>query len=438
MKKIIIYIYIIPLIIIWGCVEKKTIQEVDSSFFHSSIKKTTDIIIHDIFSPPVASRIYAYSDIAAYETIAMGDSQYVSLSGQINGLDKCPPPTEKNISFSIAALQAYTSVAKTLIFSEDKMEKYQQEMYEKIRKNGVDEKRIQNSILYGNKVAEHILAWGGKDNYKQTRSFPKYSIQKDAQYWKPTPPDYMEGVEPHWNKIRPISLDSPSQFSPPPPIPFSKEKNSTFYQNALEVYTISKNLTPEQRTIASFWDCNPYVSHHKGHAMFATKKMTPGGHWMSITSLATKMKNTNFSQTVEAYTRVSIALFDGFISCWDEKWKSILVRPETYINENIDTDWVPLLQTPPFPEYTSGHSVISGASATVLTDMFGEKFPFVDSSEVEFGLTVRSFESFIQACDEATLSRIYGGIHYRPALTEGLAQGKRLGKWIHKTIHTKK
>jgi len=126
----------------------------------------------------------------------------------------------------------------------------------------------------------------------------------------------------------------------------------------------------------------------------------------------------------------SIALFDAFISCWDEKYRSNLIRPETIINEHIDPAWVPLLQTPPFPEYTSGHSVISSASAVALTDLFGDQFAFVDSTEVEYGLPARSFGSFYEAADEAAISRLYGGIHYRPAIDNGVKQGKRFGAYL--------
>jgi hypothetical protein len=197
-----------------------------------------------------------------------------------------------------------------------------------------------------------------------------------------------------------------------------------------------KDGDKEKEAIASFWDCNPFVSHHKGHAMFATKKITPGGHWMGITSIATKGANSNLMETVNAYTRVSMALADGFIVCWDEKWRSILVRPETVINEFIDENWVPLLQTPPFPEHTSGHSVISTAAAVVLTDLYGENFNFVDSTEVEFGLPIRNFQSFRQACEEAAISRLYGGIHYMPAITEGVLQGEKVGEFIGSNLTT--
>jgi hypothetical protein len=176
----------------------------------------------------------------------------------------------------------------------------------------------------------------------------------------------------------------------------------------------------------------------KGHVMFATKKISPGGHWMNITHVVCTMKNADLVQSAEAYVRVAISLVDGFISCWDEKYRSKLVRPETYINLYIDENWVPLLQTPPFPEYTSGHSVISSSAAVALTNLFGEDVAFTDSTEVEFGLSVRKFNSFAEASAEAAVSRMYGGIHYQPACDNGVVQGKALGNYIVEKIKTRK
>ena len=195
--------------------------------------------------------------------------------------------------------------------------------------------------------------------------------------------------------------------------------------------------TENKLAIASFWDCNPYVMHQEGHMMFATKKITPGGHWMGIVGLATRKANCDMVATAEAYAMVSIGLFDGFISCWDEKYRSNLVRPETYINRYIDPNWEPKLQTPPFPEYTSGHSVISSASQVIMTNLFGDNFAFDDSTEVAYGLPVRSFKSFKDAATEAALSRYYGGIHYMPAIENGVVQGTRLGEFVLSRVSTK-
>lgn len=433
---------VVGFVAVWSCEStKKDYKQVlnDPQYYHESVKKLTDIIVHDIFSPPVASRIYVYTNIAAYEVLVNQYPDYQSLAGQLNGLTETPKSEPgKEIDFHLASLQAFTTVGKALIFSEDKMDAYREKMYAVLDETNIPSSVFENSVEYGEIVATHILGWVGKDNYKESRSFPKYTVMSNAEYWKPTPPDYMEGIEPHWMKIRPLALDSCNQFIPAPPTPYSMEKSSLFYKEVMEVYDIGVNLSDEQEEIAKFWDCNPYVSHHKGHAMFATKKITPGGHWVGITAIATKQAGSNFMQTAEAYTLVTVGLFDGFIACWDEKWRSILIRPETVINEFIDEDWVPLLQTPPFPEYTSGHSVVSSAASEMLTKLYGEKFNFSDTTEMEYGLPARNFESFTNASEEAAISRLYGGIHYMPAIVNGITQGKQVGNWVLENVHTRK
>ena len=154
------------------------------------------------------------------------------------------------------------------------------------------------SMAYGKAISDHILAWADKDMYKQTRTYPKYTIPKDPSKWKPTPPDYMDGIEPAWREIRLMVLDSASQFAPPPPTPFNTKKGSKFMEETMEVYEVVKNVEPEEKANAEFWDCNPYVSHHKGHVMFATKKITPGGHWVGIAGLAAKKTDADLMKTV--------------------------------------------------------------------------------------------------------------------------------------------
>ncbi|MGB3465775.1 MAG: vanadium-dependent haloperoxidase [Cyclobacteriaceae bacterium] len=424
-----------------GSAEKQLpYQKIDlpTELYHQTVKRLTDVIVYDIFSPPVASRIYVYPNIAAYEVLAKGNSNYKSLSDQLNGLDPIPLLKDTlRTDLEIASLKAFLVTGKALVFSENRIDEFEEELNNRYLELGVPEDVVQNSIAYGQLVADHILAWADKDNYKQTRTFPKYTIQEDDYSWKPTPPDYMEGIEPSWNNIRTLVLDSAGQFVPDKPTPFSLEKESQFYKELMQVYNIGKSLDEEQTAIAQFWDCNPYVSHHKGHAMFATKKITPGGHWIGITNIVTQKAKSNYMETVNAYTRVSIALFDAFISCWDEKWRSVLIRPETLINKLIDENWVPLLQTPPFPEYTSGHSVISTAAAATLTDLYGSNFAYTDSTEVEYGLKPRDFTSFFNASEEAAISRLYGGIHYMPAIANGVEQGKKIGIYINKNLITK-
>ncbi|MEO7767486.1 MAG: vanadium-dependent haloperoxidase, partial [Ferruginibacter sp.] len=276
------------------------------------------------------------------------------------------------------------------------------------------------------------------DNYKQTRSLSKYSVMNDAASWKPTPPAYMKAVEPHWGKLRTFLVDSAQQFKPASPTPFSADKNSGFYMEAKAVEEIGLNLTPEQMEIANFWDCNPFKININGHVMFATKKISPGGHWINITRLACKKVNAGFTRCAEAYACVSVILADGFISCWDEKYRSKVIRPETYINQYISQSWIPLLQTPPFPEYTSGHSVVSAACAVILTKMFGDNFEYTDSTEVEFKIPVRHFNSFNEAAREAAISRFYGGIHYMPAIINGMQEGEKLALFITEKLRTRK
>ena len=406
---------------------------------HRSIKQITDIIVHDIFSPPVASRIYAYVSVAGYEAARQQDDKFISFAGQLNGLDAFPKPEAgQEYCYALASSQAVLKVGRALVFSEDKLDEFYTRIMEEYKDTGIPDDVFERSVAYGTAVADHVMAWSSKDNYKQSRSFPKYSILDDPSTWKPTPPAYMDAVEPHWNRIRPFAIDSASQFKPKAPVSFSTQKDSDFYKQALEVRDVGVSLTTEQREIASFWDCNPFVMNVKGHVMFATKKISPGGHWMNITFVACERSKAGLVESLEAYARVAISLADGFISCWDEKYRSRLIRPETYINQYIDENWVPLLQTPPFPEHTSGHSVISAAAAAALTDLFGDNYAFTDSTEIEFGLTARSFTSFVQASQEAAVSRLYGGIHYRPACDLGLMQGSTLGNFIVQKIKTRR
>ena len=434
-SKVFFRLFVLSCVVLCSCKETSVNKNykadlANPDYFHNSINKLTDVIVHDIFSPPVASRVYAYPCIAAYEVMAQA-GDLVSLSGRLKGLTPVSKPdTVGGISYELASLEAFLLLSQQLIFSEDKIADYKAELYHEVDSIGIPVKAKANSLMYGKVVADHIAAWADKDNYKQSRSFSKFSVTDKENEWKPTPPGYMEGIEPHWREIRTMVLDSAQQFVPEPPTEFDLDKKSQFYTELMEVYDAVNNADKEKKTIASFWDCNPYVMNQTGHVMFATKKITPGGHWMGITSLASEKVNSTFAEAVKHSTMVSITLFDAFISCWDEKYRSSLIRPETVINEHLDRDWIPLLQTPPFPEHTSGHSVISTASAEVLTAMLGDNFEFVDDVEVRYGLPQREFSSFRKAAEEAAISRLYGGIHYMPAITEGVIQGKKVGATV--------
>lgn len=412
----------------------------DPELLHAAVQDLTNVIVYDIFSPPQASRAYAYATIAAYETLRPDyDSTYETFAGQLNGLTPVPAPAaDSQYYFPLSSVHAFMTVGKALTFSTARMDSLGKAMDERYRRMGIPDSVYDRSIAYGDTVAKHILAWARKDNFLQTRGMPKYTVTSVAGRWVPTPPAYMDAVEPNWSKIRPFVLDSASQFKPPPPHPFDTAKNSMFYRQLREVYEAKQKLTDDQRALTAFWDCNPYVMNVRGHAMFATKKVTPGGHWMAIAGIASRKAGADMMKSAEAYARTAIALADGFISSWDEKFRSNVIRPETAINKFVDEAWEPLLQTPPFPEYTSGHSVISTAAATVLSDVYGPGFAFSDSSEVAYGLGVRSFPSFDAAAAEAAISRLYGGIHYRQAIEEGVKQGRKVGELVVSRVKTRK
>lgn len=404
--------------------------------YHKAVAKLTEVMVHDIFSPPVASRVYVYPNIAAYEVLNSGDSNYKSLVNQVKGLvDFSSNDPKEKVDKKLAALIAYLEIAKELVFSKKTIETYRDSLFSVWKTK--NEAVFLTAKKHASPFTSHILNWMNSDHYKETRTMPDFNISSDdPSRWEPTPPSYMKGIEPNWGALRPFVLESASEFKPTPPPKFSLDKKSPFFKELKYVYDLTnkikeKGAVSEEIKIALFWDCNPFVTINKGHFMFASKKITPGAHWIGICKIAAQKTNSDFSKTVFAYTKTSIAIADGFISCWDEKYSSNLVRPETLINKFIDADWTPVLQTPPFPEYTSGHSVVSGAAAEVLTDIFGDNFSFEDTTELRFGLPTRSFSSFKNAAKEAAISRIYGGIHYNAAIEEGLTQGIKIGEKVN-------
>ncbi|MGB8705776.1 MAG: vanadium-dependent haloperoxidase, partial [Gillisia sp.] len=405
-----------------------------------AVDKSTVVMVHDIFSPPQVSRIYAYPNVAAYEIIASHNPKYKTLVGQIKELTPIPKPKDTtHLNYNLAALMAHLEISKGLIFSEDWIQSYQDSLYTKWKK--VNPEEFQTSKSYAMQVVKHIEKWMGHDNYKETRTMSKFTvISDDPGRWQPTPPAYMDGIEPHWNKIRTFVIKTADQFKPAPPPPFSMDKNSEYYKQLMEVYNVKLEMNKEgdegeKLAIAQFWNCNPYVSVNVGHLMFAKKKITPGAHWIGITKIACEKTNADFDKTVMAYTASSITLADAFISCWDEKYRSNMIRPETVINKYLDENWMPALQTPPFPEYTSGHSVASGAAGIVLTSIFGDNFSFDDDTETPYALPVRWYKSFNDASAEAAVSRLYGGIHYRASIYEGLKEGRDLGAYVVQNLH---
>lgn len=426
-----------------GCKEYSTDYKTKSNrpeFLHAGVRRLTDIIRHDIFAPPISARIYTYSAVAAYEALVPGFPDHQSLAGQLNGLTPVPQPEPgKEYCFPLASSTALLTVGKQLIFSEGSVQELKDVFLKDFDALNMPPDVYKRSTEYGEAVAQHILAWSKQDNYAQTRSMPKFTIEVESpDRWRPTPPSYSDALEPHWPKIRPWVIDSAEQFPVDPPVSFSTDKKSEFYKQALEVYEIGKKHDPESEATAWYWDDNPMAMEVVGHLSFARKKISPGGHWMNIAAHACRKAHADMMKTAETYVKTACALTDGFIVCWNAKYKYNLIRPESYINEYIDPDWAPLIQTPPFPEHTSGHSTISAAAATVLTELYGDNFSFTDSTEVEFDIPARTFKSFNEAATQVGISRLYGGIHYRRGNEAGLKCGREVGKYVDENIKTKK
>lgn len=419
-------------IISTGCTPKPDYQKVmhDPLLYSKTMHELNYVIIYDIFNPCVASRIFAYTNLAAYETLAKEGTHYTSLEGKIKSLSGIPAPKDKSkIDFPFASLIAMAEVGQALTFSQDRTSALIDSIKGLAKNSTMTEEMFDSSVSYGMQVSTAILAWGKKDNYPQTRG-AKFSLSGLEGHWSPTPPGYFDAVEPRWMTIRTLALDSANQFPMPGPPPFSKDSTSDFYKMAKQVYDTGIALNPTQQWIANFWDCNAFKLHHEGHVMFATKAMSPPGHWMEIIGTISQSKHADFYQTVFNYAGASICMFDGFIACWWTKYHWDLIRPETYINQYIDPNWQPFLQTPPFPEYTSGHSVISSSACQFINRIYGDNTPFTDSSERDWGWKDRSFTSMNTAALEISASRFYGGIHYFKSVNDGYLLGKQIGDLV--------
>ncbi len=392
-------------------------------------------VMVDFFTPPVASRIYSYPNIAFYECIRQDDPTLSTLSGKLKGLGTIPTaPKDGKVDNFIAACISFSYVAQNLVGSEYKIMDWRKVFVDSLLLHG-DSVVAKNSIQYGRRVADSIIAWTRKDNYLKSRGMMRFVLSDAPGSWQPTPLDYAQALEPHWNTIRPFTLKSPSQFSPKEKLSYSASKTSVFYKNVMDVYNIGKNLDTAKKATAKYWDDNPNVAINIGHLSYFIHKISPGGHWIMIAQQACIKKNESVTRSSLVYALTSVALFDAFISCWDEKYKTNLIRPITIINRIIDKNWEPYIQTPPFPEFTSGHSVTSNAAATVLTELFGNNFEFTDETEIPFGNDTRHFNSFYEAAHESTMSRVYGGIHYLETARISIEQGKNVGKNVLNTFY---
>lgn len=414
-------------------IASKSVAQQKEQVLHNLNTLLVNTVMEDLFTPPVASRIYVYPHIAFYECIKNADAALPTLAGKLNGLKNVPAVVNGTDHF-IAACLSFSYVAQVMVGSEYKFENWRNSFTDSL-KNTKDSIFLKQSTAYGKTVADTIIAWSKRDNYLKSRSLMRNVIGKKQGDWQPTPLDYAQGLEPNWNTIRPLTLPKASALSPKEKLIFNMAKTSVFYKTMMETYRIGKNLDSAQKATALYWDDNPNVSKLSGHLNYFIHKISPGGHWMMIAQQACEKQNVAVTKAAQIYALTGTAVFDAFISCWDEKYRTNLIRPITIINRVVDAKWEPYIQTPPFPEFTSGHAVTSHAAATILTAFLGERFEFTDSIEIPFGNTARTFKSFYEASAESSMSRVYGGIHYPVTAIISAQQGIAVGKHILKMLY---
>jgi hypothetical protein len=417
-----------------GCTDKtEQLPRLDSKEVSNVINRMTDIMIHDVSNPPLASRFFSYACLAGYEVASQHNDSIPSMKGKLNGY----PDIKKTqisgaFSLDVATILAMMETAKKMQPSGKLLGDYEKKWIDSCQTLGFSQEVMENSLAYAQDISKQILAYAKADKYNKISNYPRYTPGGKDGDWFPTPPAYFPPVEPYFHTVRSFTLDSANQFNPTKPISFSTDKKSEFYRLMLDLY--DEKLPQEHREIAAFWDCNPFALQDNGHLMVGVKKISPGAHWMGIAGIVCKQKNLRLAKTLQIHTAVAIGLMDGFIGCWGEKYRSNRIRPETAIRKYIDPNWRPLLQTPPFPEYLSGHSTISNTSAVILTHFLGNNFSYTDTVEKRYGLAPRSFSSFHAAADEAAISRFYGGIHFTDAIEHGQKQGTAVGQQVLKRL----
>ena len=382
------------------------------------------------FTPPVAARAFGYMGVTLYETLSAGIPDRPSLDGRLNDYTNPPVFLTQAAHWPAAANAALATIVRALFPTATGANRARIDQVEAAFLQdftaGTSTRQLQRSISAGQQVARHVFDWamddGGHEGY--LNNFPNtYVPPVGSGLWVPTSPGFQPALQPFWGDNRSFTLQSNDQFDPGPPPPFSTNPASVFFAEAWEVYETVNNLTDEQRDIAIFWADDPVAT------------STPPGHSISILTQVLASLGSDLAMAAEAYLKVGIAVADAFISCWKCKYAYNLLRPISYIQAHIDASWGnPLpVSTPPFPEYTSGHSVQTGAFAQIAEHLFGN-LAFTDHTHDALGLAPRMFDSWSELAEETAISRLYGGIHYRAAIDLGVVQGVALGEHVAHTL----
>ena len=387
------------------------------------------------YSPPVASRSFGYLGVTVFEAAVGGSDKLVSLVGQLQGLDAVPARETGAVYDETIIIHAAMSDAIIFYFGNtgptgQRAMKTAQTKWRALVVDGVPDDVVARSEAFGKAMAASIHEWSLGDGGAviTNMGFPEdLDLPKGDGKWVPTNPIRQQQLPllPGWGHKRTFAVPSGATCPTPGNPSFSREPDSQFYKEAIEVYETGKNATPDQIAIARFWSDDPMLS------------MTPPGHWVSIALQVADRANLSLEDNVDLLARMGVAMADAFVGCWHEKYIYNLVRPITYIKQVIDPKWEPILNTPPFPEYPSGHSTVSGAMDAVMTGFFGDNYAFEDRTGSPDGRNPRNFKSFHAAAEEAGISRLYGGIHFRSAIVDGLAQGRCIGGYAI-TLKTRK
>jgi hypothetical protein len=379
------------------------------------------------FSPPVAARALAYMGLALYESVVPGMPQHQSLAGQLNELSSLPwAQPDEPLHWPTVANASMATMTRMMFPTASAENKTRIDLLERSLpiKYGADFDPItltpeitNRSESFGKLMAMALMTWARTDGGHEAwgplrRNRTVYVPPGGEGQWTATPPKFESALLPWWGEVRPFALKNASECPAPPPLAYSETAGSPFHTEGVEVYRIANAATQEQRQFALYWADDP------------GKTPTPAGHWAFIATDLLKLRKASLATAAETYARLNIAMADAFIAVWQTKYATNVVRPVTYVQLVIDSNWVPtLMNTPPFPEYPSGHSGQSSAAAAVLAQAFGATTSFVDNTHNDRGWGPRTFPNFQAAADEAALSRLYAGIHFRTGVEGGKVQG---------------
>jgi hypothetical protein len=409
MKKIIFSLILSSTFAISGVAQTSSLLP-DWMELHSKMVRQAKGISHVAYS-----RHFAYTAIACYESVVGGNTSYIPIANQLNGSPVMPArpggevywPAALNAAYADMLRHFYSSFGncKATIDSMEEDKRYQ------FTRLGASSGDLDKSAQYGRAISAAVLKWAGGDGSEMNNK-KQYAPSKGDGVWIPNP----TAAAPFWYENRSMTKDLFSVYLLTPPV-YSGEKATDFYKMANEVYSVSKEGDTEKKAIALFWDDSPNGQY-----------MTVFGHWTSILSQLIRKHNFSMMKAAEAYARMTIAMYDACLLVWKGKYQYNVVRPITYIQQHINKQWTPLISTPTHPEFPAAHATLSNAAAIALCVSFGENCSVIDNSYMDIGMKERSFLTLQDAAREAGMSRLYGGIHYRYSIEQGLLLGGAAAK----------